>query len=106
VKNLRKKPYRLVIRNNRKTKQIAEELGVNHWTLKDWLRRYGFIAEYRSEYSVEKMCMVFTFYGAVFIIGSPTWKVNEGMRPGRFWKPSKKYAEANRRKRFTALYAC
>ena len=39
--DFKKEAVRLVIRNNRKTKQVAEELGVNNWTLKDWFRRYG-----------------------------------------------------------------
>jgi transposase len=39
--DFKKEAVRLVIRNNRKIKQVAEELGVNHWTLKDWFRRYG-----------------------------------------------------------------
>jgi transposase len=37
----KKEAVRLLIRNNRKIKQVAAELGVNHWTLKDWLRQYG-----------------------------------------------------------------
>jgi transposase len=37
----KKEAVRLVIQNNRKIKQVAAELGVNHWTLKDWLRQYG-----------------------------------------------------------------
>jgi transposase len=38
--DFKKEAVRLAIRNNRKTKQIAEELGINYWTLKDWFRRY------------------------------------------------------------------
>jgi transposase len=37
----KKEAVRLVIQNNRKIKQVAADLGVNHWTLKDWLRQYG-----------------------------------------------------------------
>ena len=39
--DFKKESVRLVILNKRKIKQVAEELGVNHWTLKDWVERYG-----------------------------------------------------------------
>ena len=39
--DFKKESVRLVILNKRKIKQVAEELGVNHWTLKDWDERYG-----------------------------------------------------------------
>ena len=31
---------RLVRRGDRTLKQVAHDLGVNHWTLRDWVRRY------------------------------------------------------------------
>ena len=46
--DFKKEAVRLVIRNNRKIKQVAEELGVNHWTLKDWFRRYGKEISFRA----------------------------------------------------------
>jgi transposase len=39
--DFKKESVRLVILNKRKIKQVAEELEVNHWTLKDWVERYG-----------------------------------------------------------------
>ena len=39
-KEFRKEAVRLVIQSGRKIKQIAEELGVNTWTLKDWVKKF------------------------------------------------------------------
>lgn len=39
--DFKRESVRLVILNKRKIKQVAAELGVNHWTLKDWVERYG-----------------------------------------------------------------
>jgi hypothetical protein len=38
--------------------------------------KYIFMAKYRSEHSVEKMCMVFRVHGAAFIIGMQLEKVS------------------------------
>jgi len=37
----KKEAVKLIIKSKRKMKQISEELGVNYWTLKDWLEKYG-----------------------------------------------------------------
>ncbi len=37
----KREAVRLVIKNDRKIKQVAEELSINHWTLKDWVEKYG-----------------------------------------------------------------
>ena len=39
-KEFKKEAVRLVIQSGRKIKQIAEELGVNFWTLKGWAKKY------------------------------------------------------------------
>lgn len=39
-KEFRKEAVRLVIQSGRKIKQIAEELGINTWTLKDWVKKF------------------------------------------------------------------
>lgn len=39
-KEFRKEAVRLVIQSGRKIKQIAEELGVNVWTLKGWVKQF------------------------------------------------------------------
>jgi len=36
----KKEAVRLVIQSGRKVKQIAAELGVNPWTVKDWVKKY------------------------------------------------------------------
>jgi transposase len=36
----KKEAVRLVIQSGRKIKQIAEELGVNIWTIRGWVRKY------------------------------------------------------------------
>ena len=36
----KKEAVRLVIQSGRKVKQIAEELGVNIWTIRGWVRKY------------------------------------------------------------------
>lgn len=36
----KKEAVRLVVQSGRKIRQIAEELGVNIWTLKDWVKKY------------------------------------------------------------------
>ena len=37
----KKEAVRLVIQSGRKIKQVAEELGLNYWTLKGWIKKYG-----------------------------------------------------------------
>ena len=37
----KKEAVRLVIKNDKKVKIVAQELDVNYWTLKDWVRNYG-----------------------------------------------------------------
>ena len=37
----KKEAVRLVIKNNRRIKLVATELGINHWTLKDWVEKHG-----------------------------------------------------------------
>ena len=39
-KEFRKEAVRLVIQSGRTVKQIAEELGVNIWTIKGWVKKY------------------------------------------------------------------
>ena len=39
-KEFRMEAVRLTIQSGRKIKQIAEELGVNIWTLKGWIKKY------------------------------------------------------------------
>jgi transposase len=36
----KKEAVRLVVQGGRKVKQIAEELGVNFWTVRSWVRKY------------------------------------------------------------------
>jgi transposase len=37
----KRETVRLLIQGGRKIKQVAEELGINYWTLKGWLEKYG-----------------------------------------------------------------
>lgn len=37
----KKETVQLVIQSERPVKQIAEELGLNYWTVKGWIKRYG-----------------------------------------------------------------
>ena len=39
-KEFKKEAVRLVIQSGRKIRQIAEELGVNIWTIKGWVKKY------------------------------------------------------------------
>jgi transposase len=39
-KEFKKEAVRLVIQSGRKIKQIAEELRVNPWTIKGWVKKY------------------------------------------------------------------
>lgn len=39
-KEFKKEAVRLVVQSGRKIKQIAEELGINPWTIKDWVKKY------------------------------------------------------------------
>ena len=39
-KEFRKEAVRLVIQSGRKIKQIADELGINNWTLKSWVKKF------------------------------------------------------------------
>ena len=36
----KKETVRLVIQSDRPVKQIAEELGLNYWTIKEWVKKY------------------------------------------------------------------
>jgi transposase len=40
-KEFRKETVRLVIQSGKTVKQVAEELGINYWTLKEWVKKYG-----------------------------------------------------------------
>jgi len=37
----KKETVRLVIQSGRKVRQVAEELGLNYWTVKEWIKKYG-----------------------------------------------------------------
>ena len=37
----KREAVRLVIKNDRKLRQVSEDLGINQWTLKDWVEKYG-----------------------------------------------------------------
>jgi transposase len=37
----KKEAVRLVIQSGRKVKQVAEELDLNYWTIKEWIKKYG-----------------------------------------------------------------
>ncbi|MFC1478678.1 transposase [Candidatus Margulisiibacteriota bacterium] len=39
--DFKKEAVRLIIENGRALKQVARELGVNSWTLRDWKKKYG-----------------------------------------------------------------
>ena len=37
----KRETVRLIIQGGRKVKQVAEELGINYWTVKEWIKKYG-----------------------------------------------------------------
>ena len=37
----KRETVRLIIQGGRKVKQVAEELGINYWTVKGWIKQYG-----------------------------------------------------------------
>lgn len=37
----KRETVRLIIQGGRKVKQVAEELGMNYWTVKGWVKQYG-----------------------------------------------------------------
>jgi transposase len=37
----KREAVRLVIQSGRKVKQVSEELGLNYWTIKEWIKKYG-----------------------------------------------------------------
>jgi transposase len=39
--DFKKEAVRLVIQNNQQIKKVAGELGINHWTLKGWVEKFG-----------------------------------------------------------------
>jgi len=43
----------LLLRGDKPIKRLAEELGVSHWNLRDWKRRYGPPAPQRSAEGLE-----------------------------------------------------
>lgn len=43
----------LLLKGDRPIKQLASDLGVSHWNLRDWKRRYGSPAPVRSSEALE-----------------------------------------------------
>jgi len=37
----KRETVRLIIQGGRKVKQVADELGINYWTVKGWIKQYG-----------------------------------------------------------------
>jgi len=44
---------RLLLQGDKSLKQLAQDLGVSHWNLRDWKRRYGPPAPVRSTEALE-----------------------------------------------------